>query len=165
MLAKRKKWAFLALFSTAAVLSGSVLELPGLGQATDNADIFSLSGLEIVGGAAFLASSPSFIQTPQEVLKIIPVAVTAYSSSVWETWGDPFITASGSRVRDGIVANNLLAFGTKIRLPGLFGDKVFVVEDRMNSKKGDYHVDVWFSSREEALDFGAKITEMEVLNY
>jgi len=98
-----------------------------------------------------------------EVLKRIKVTVTAYSSSVLETQGNPFITASGSRVRDGIVANNLLPFGTKIRLPEIFGDKIFVVEDRMHWRKGYYHVDVWFPSRKEALNFGAKITEMEIL--
>jgi 3D (Asp-Asp-Asp) domain-containing protein len=109
-------------------------------------------------------NSPPLINE-NDVRKRIKVMVTAYSSSVWETQGNPFITASGTRVKDGIAANNLLKFGTKIRLPEIFGDKVFVVEDRMNSKKGYYHVDVWFPSREEALKFGAKLTEMEVLNY
>lgn len=108
-----------------------------------------------------LASPPSYKDS--DVSKKIKVIVTAYSSSIWETQGDPFITASGSRVRDGIVANNLLSFGTKIKLPEIFGDKVFVVEDRMNSRKGHYHVDIWFSSQEAALNFGAKLTEMEIL--
>jgi len=30
------------------------------------------------------------------------------------------------RVKDGIVANNLLPFGTEIKLPGIFGDKVLL---------------------------------------
>ena len=98
-----------------------------------------------------------------EVSRKLKVMVTAYSSTVWQTQGDPFITASGSRVRDGIVANNLLPFGVEVRLPEVFGDKVFVVEDRMHSRKGYYHVDVWFPSYESALAFGAKITEMEIL--
>jgi len=108
-----------------------------------------------------LISPPSYEES--NVSKRVRVIVTAYSSSVWETQGDPFITASGSHVRDGIVANNLLAFGTKIRLPEIFGEKVFVIEDRMNSRKGYYHVDIWFPSQEAALNFGAKLTEMEVL--
>ena len=108
-----------------------------------------------------LASPPSYKDS--DVSKKIKVIVTAYSSSIWETQGDPFITASGNRVRDGIVANNLLSFGTKIRLPEIFGDKVFIVEDRMNSRKGHYHIDVWFPSRELALNFGSKLTEMEIL--
>jgi len=88
---------------------------------------------------------------------------TAYSSTPEETDEDPFITASGIWVKDGIVANNLLPFGTKIRLPELYGDKVFVVEDRMNSRKGYYHFDIWFASKKEALQFGAKNTYVEVL--
>jgi 3D (Asp-Asp-Asp) domain-containing protein len=66
-------------------------------------------------------------------------------------------------VRDGIVANNLLPFGAKVRMPELYGDKVFVVEDRMNRKKGDNHFDIWFPSHEEAENFGVKITYIEVL--
>jgi len=120
------------------------------------------SGMPIYQETTFLPLT-LFHNKDSEILKRVRVIVTGYSSSVWETQGDPFITASGTRVRDGIVANNLLPFGTKIRMPELFGDKIFVVEDRMNSRKGYYHVDIWFPSREEALSFGAKITEMEVL--
>lgn len=100
-----------------------------------------------------------------DISRRIRVVVTAYSSSVIETDEEPFITASGEKVRDGIAANNLLPFGTKIRLPEIFGDKTFIIKDRMHSKKGYYHVDIWFPSRPEALEFGAYITEMEVLNY
>lgn len=89
--------------------------------------------------------------------------VTAYSSSPKETDQTPFVTASGTAVREGVVANNLLAFGTKIRLPEIFGDKVFVIEDRMSQKKGNYHFDIWFSSTFDALNFGAKLTPVEVV--
>ncbi len=98
-----------------------------------------------------------------DVKEVLLVFATAYSSSIAETDSDPFITASGKRVRDGIIANNLLPFGTKVRLPGLFGDKVFVVEDRMNKRKSNYQIDIWFSSRREALNFGSKVTRMEIL--
>lgn len=92
------------------------------------------------------------------------VVVTAYSSSVWETWGCPYTTASNTRVRDGIVANNKLPFGTEVRFPKLFGDKVFIVEDRMHYRKSDYHFDIWFPSRPAAIQFGVKRTTVEVLN-
>ena len=98
-----------------------------------------------------------------KVVKQIKVVVTAYSSTLWETDGDPFVTAAGTRVREGIIANNLLPFGTKIRLPELYGERIFVVEDRMSWKKGNYHFDIWFSSYGEALNFGAKRTFIEVL--
>jgi len=93
----------------------------------------------------------------------IGVVVTAYSSTPWETDVDPYITAAGTWVRDGIIANNYLPLGTKVRIPELYGEKVFVVEDRMSWKKGNYHIDIWFPSYWEALSFGAKRTYIEVL--
>ena len=98
-----------------------------------------------------------------KVVRQIKVITTAYSSCVWQTDDTPYITAAGTRVRDGIVANNLLPFGTKIRLPEIYGDKIFVVEDRMHSRKGSYHIDIWFASYNEALNFGAQKTYIEVL--
>lgn len=105
--------------------------------------------------------SPQTLQTrePQRIW----VVVTAYSSTPHQTWGNPYLTASNTWVEEGMVANNLLPFGTRIRIPEIFGDKVFVVEDRMSWKKGYYHVDIWFPSFMEARDFGAKRTYIEVL--
>jgi len=97
------------------------------------------------------------------VKKKIKVVVTAYSSCPYETDNTPLITANGSEVKEGIVANNLLPFGTEIRIPELYGNKVFVVEDRMSAKKGYYHVDIWFPSKEQAIRFGAFKTYIEVL--
>ena len=100
---------------------------------------------------------------PEKTVRAMKVVVTAYSSTPWETDEDPFITASGTWVRDGIIANNYLPLGTKIRIPQLFGDKVFVVEDRMHWTKSNYHIDIWFPSYQEALNFGAKNTYIEIL--
>ncbi len=94
--------------------------------------------------------------------KTIKVLITAYSSSPEETDETPLITASGSYVRPGVVAANFLAFGTKVRLPEIFGDQIFIVEDRLHEKNND-RVDIWFPSKEEALRFGAQISEMEIL--
>ena len=98
-----------------------------------------------------------------KVIKRIRVIVTGYSSSTDETDQDPEITASGEKVRDGICANNLLPFHTKIRLPELFGNKIFSVKDRMSPDKSPYHIDIWFPSKEEALKFGAKFTYLEII--
>lgn len=95
--------------------------------------------------------------------KQISVIVTAYSSTVAQTDEDPFVTAAGTWVRDGIVANNKLPFGTKITIPEIYGDKIFTVEDRMNRRKSDNHFDVWFPSYWDALDFGAKKTYIEII--
>ena len=122
----------------------------------------SSSDLAIFQNTTLFASTPAPYYKDSDIKHRYKVIVTAYSSSVWETQGDPFITASGERVADGIVANNLLSFGTKIRLPEIFEDKVFVVKDRMHYRKGDFHIDIWFPSRQEALNFGSKLTDMEV---
>ncbi len=100
---------------------------------------------------------------PIEPAQTIKMVVTAYSSTPEETDDTPFITASGKTVEDGIVANNLLPFGTEIRIPEIYGDKVFVIEDRMHWKKGYYHLDIWFSDTQQAKDFGAKRAYIEIL--
>ncbi len=119
--------------------------------------------LNIVQGTALL---PLTCPPTHEEIKILEnkkVIVTAYSSTEWETQGDPFITASGMRVEDGIIANNFLPFGTEIRLPDIFGDKIFTVQDRMHFRKSDYHFDVWFPSYKQALNFGAQTSMIEIV--
>jgi len=106
------------------------------------------------------------VYVAKEVIKkveTIKVVITAYSSTPDQTDSTPFTTASNKTVADGIIANNMLPFGTKVRIPDLFGDKIFVVEDRMNRRKSDYHFDIWFSSRELAVNFGVKTAELEIL--
>ncbi len=109
-----------------------------------------------------LLSKPNPVKTLR-VVKRIKMIITAYSSTPEETNGEPFITASGKMVAEGIVANNALPFGTKIRIPELYGDKIFVVEDRMHPRKGNYHLDIWFADTQEAKNFGAEIAYVEIL--
>lgn len=90
------------------------------------------------------------------------VTVTAYSSTPEQTDDTPFITAKGTEVRDGIIAANFLEFDTKVRIPELFGDKVFIVEDRMHRRFSD-RVDIWFSDEETALRFGKQQTIIEIV--
>ena len=96
-------------------------------------------------------------------VKTMYMDMTAYTSAPNETDGSPFITADGSVVRDGIVATNALPFGTKVRIPSLFGDKIFTVHDRMNQRYY-YRVDVWMTTKKEAFAFGVKRkVEIEVI--
>lgn len=164
-----KKWYLLVSITLIGTLGIYPFYLPEKEKAMADVDIWrnteeGLSSFQIVQESTLLPLGPILEEGNSQAKKRLRVIVTAYSSSPDETDGNPYITASGSLVRDGIVANNLLPFGTKVRLPEIFGDKIFVVEDRMNWRKGYYHVDVWFPSREEALAFGAKLTEMEILN-
>jgi len=102
------------------------------------------------------------LNPPRKIIKVLGL-ITGYSSTPQETDDTPFLTASGKKVRDGIVANNFLPFGTKIKIPKIFGDKIFVVEDRMKRGKSKYHFDVWFENSLEAKNFGAKITLVEII--
>lgn len=125
-----------------------------------------LTQTPMVGNNAFIANGTHYLRLPGTIImETLPVTVTAYSSSVWETDDTPFITASGTTVRDGIVASNLLPFGTKIRIPEVFGNKIFVVEDRMSQRAGYAKIDVWFPSHALAEDFGAKYTYIETVKY
>ena len=89
------------------------------------------------------------------VCKTFKVAVTGYSSTVDQCDADPFTTASGKHVHKGTLAANFLPFGTIVKFPEYFGDRVFIVEDRMN-KRFSNRMDVWFESRREALQFGKR---------
>lgn len=110
-----------------------------------------------VYAGALLNQSP--VSSPSKTV----IAVTsAYSSRVEETDDTPFITASGSHVRRGVVAANWLPFGTQVRFPELFGDEIFTVEDRMNKRFND-RMDIWFSDTNEAIRFGVKKTPIEIV--
>jgi 3D (Asp-Asp-Asp) domain-containing protein len=94
------------------------------------------------------------------------VVITAYNSEVGQTDNSPCITANGFDVcKNGIedtIAANFLPFGTKVKIPALFGDRVFVVRDRMNKRFSD-RVDVWMLEKSTAIKFGAKVAKIEVI--
>jgi len=85
----------------------------------------------------------------------LKVDVTWYTSSVKETDSTPFITADGSKVRDGIIAvsRNLLDYFE-------YGDSLYVedfgwfeVRDCMHQRWMNT-VDIWCNDREYALQNG-----------
>ena len=125
---------------------------------TTNADFANTTN------AAYVAKTTN---EAKKAAKIIKVVITAYSSSWDETTGIPgmpgTITASGKTVADGVIANNMLPFGTKVRIPKLYGNKIFVVEDRMNKNKGKHQIDIWMPSKPLAVNFGVKTLDMEIL--
>lgn len=99
---------------------------------------------------------------PAKKLKLV---ITAYSSSWDETTGIPgkpgLITASGKPVADGVVAYNHLPFGTRLRInaPGFEG-RTFTVLDR--TAEGRQNLDIWMSTKQDAINFGVLITDIEV---
>lgn len=116
-------------------------------------------GALIVSANSFLqAKSPASCEWAAKFL----IYVTAYSSAADETDSTPYLTASGTRVRDGVVASNFFSIGTRLKIPELFGEKVLVVEDRMQSRFRD-RIDVWMPSKWEALQFGKKQVAVEIV--
>ena len=81
---------------------------------------------------------------------VIEGIVSGYSSEVGQTDSTPFTMANNKRVRDGVIANNCLPFGTKVVIAG----KEYEVSDRMNRRYDCSHWDIWFSDRSLALEFG-----------
>ena len=107
-----------------------------------------------------VAETPS--PSPASDGEVVKVWITAYSSSPDETDDTPFITAASTETRHGIVAANFLPLGTMVRIPEIFGDEIFVVEDRMHPRKR-WVVDVWMSSKEKAETFGSYLSYIEVV--
>ena len=115
---------------------------------------------------AYPAPALAFVNTIQSPAqfsygKIIEVTASAYSSTVGQTDASPFITASGERVRYGIVAANFLPMHTKIRI----GNNAFEVKDRMNERYNNIPIiDIWMPSLEEAQAFGTRTMLVEIVH-
>lgn len=151
-----------------AVLASGVLEL--FLPRTSQADIMPESSFSATVTAGLQASQSNTllpilnIAPKADVTQSVMMKITAYSSEESQTDSTPLVTASGKHVADGIVANNMLPFGAKVRIPTLYGDKVFVVQDRMNKKKSDYHLDIWMPDTHQAIHFGSQIAYVEILS-
>lgn len=88
---------------------------------------------------------------------------TAYSPSIDETDGSPFITANGTdkRIYTGcILAHKTLPFGTEVYIPYL--DTVCTVHDRM-PRKSRAEFDIFMDSKDEAFQFGRRTIEYAIL--
>jgi 3D (Asp-Asp-Asp) domain-containing protein len=129
----------------------------------------SLEGEAIVGieewpkertVARLLSSRSMSVKASLASGSVVRVLATAYSSTCDQTDSSPFITASGRRVGLGTMATNFLPLGTKVRI----GNNMYTVWDRMNSRyNGKYIVDIWMPTRAEAIYWGARVVEMEVV--
>lgn len=106
------------------------------------------------------------LEPGEKVSGVRVVSMTAYNSEVAQTDASPCITANGFNVcKHGVedtVAANFLPFGTKIRIPDYFGDRIFVVRDRMN-RRYQNRVDVWMKQRSDALKFGVRSGRIEIV--
>lgn len=106
------------------------------------------------------------IKTTVTVLRTSTHTMTAYNSDPAQTDDTPCITANGFNVCEhGVedtIAANFLKFGTKVRIPELYGDRIFVVRDRMNKRYSD-RVDIWMKEKVDARKFGIKVAKIEIV--
>ncbi len=95
--------------------------------------------------------------------RVVKAVITAYTSTPDQTDDSPDIAAWGDHVYDGMIAANWLPRGTKVKIPSLFGDKIFTVADRMNPRYGFGRIDIWFdATKSEARKFGVKRADLEI---
>lgn len=115
----------------------------------------------VVANKEVVASS-----TPVKVIRVSTHVITAYNSDPRQTDSDPCTTANGYNVckseKEDTIAANFLKFGSKVMIPELFGDRVFVVRDRMNKRHAN-RVDVWMKDYNEAIHFGVKVAKIQVI--
>jgi len=137
---------------------------PQLVEAVSLADLFNIDFVNAVEPSELPTSSD------REPVRTIWVVVTAYSSTPDQTDSTPCIAAKGFDLckahaefgEGNTIAANFLPINKQIKLPELFGDKTFVVRDRMNERYGYGRIDVWMPTREMAKEFGVKRVKMEV---
>jgi len=116
--------------------------------------------------------APAILEEPDsptpaaKILRTSIHVITAYNSEAAQTDDSPCITANGFNVcehgQEDTIAANFLKFGTKVQIPELFGERVFIVRDRMN-KKHPNRVDVWMKERKAAVKFGVKTASIVVI--
>ena len=138
-----------------ALASLIVTTLPSVAQAVSVSTTTTVETLEV--------TEDDKEEPKQTVLRLHKTTMTFYTSSADETDSTPTISASGMDVFDGMVASNRYPFGTKLRFPHLFGDKIFEVQDRMNPRYFN-RMDIWVTSKREARQLGIKRSvQVEVL--
>ncbi len=153
---------FAAVFFVVAVLVNILMPTTSFSQQTPYTWLFG-EGNE-TASTERVYGFPDIKKAQLHVTKSYWSQVTVYNSVPEQTDSDPFTTASGEQVRDGIVAANCLPFGTILRMPKLFGDKIFVVKDRLAADKTCYIIDIWQEVRPDATSFGAPVTKIEILS-
>lgn len=121
--------------------------------------------------AIITESSEAKMFSPDLVVpdKRINGVISFYSSTPNQTDSDPFTAADGTRVYDGMIANNCLplygrsAKKAYVKIPALYGDKIFKVHDRMNKRYGCGKFDIWMDAPvKELFKLGIKRAEVEV---
>ncbi len=112
---------------------------------------------------------PNSFPQAQEVPRYsIIVPISAYNAVPEQTDDTPCITANGFNLceaeEENVVAANFIKLGARIKIPELYGDKEFIVVDRMNPRY-TYKVDIWKKEIATAKKFGIQIARIEVYDW
>ena len=143
---RQAKWAVIILTASLLLLTGSAILVLKNAYGREEYKVAD----QVVGQIQTIELVPQ--------IKIVKGTVYAYTSRVEETDSDPFTTASGEKVREGIVANNCLPFGTKIDIDG----RVYEVKDRMHRRYSCDTFDIWHSDLDEARRWGKRTLEIMI---
>lgn len=125
-----------------------------------NTFIFALALMNSVSSPIGSTAPVAPVKAPEPVK--MTVIATAYTARPEETDSTPWLTAAGTRTREGVIAANWLPFGTKVKIDG----KIYTVEDRMNSRYTaafPARIDIVFNSIEKARKFGKQKMEIEIV--
>lgn len=110
----------------------------------------------------------SFPQAQEAPRYSITVPISAYNALPEQTDATPCITANGFNLceaeEENVVAANFIKLGARIKIPELYGDKEFLVVDRMNPRY-TYKVDIWKKELADAKRFGVQIARIEVYDW
>ncbi len=175
-----------------ALMFAVIVFTPVKTQAVGLSDVFDFFSIGSVAEAVTIADSTTNfpVANNREPIRTLKVIATAYSSDPAQTDDTPCIGAMPrynlcdafiTNGTEDTIAANFLPLGTKVRFPELYGDKIFTVRDRMNSRYnyeniGYYRIDFYkieaddnggvdkVVSKKEAIDFGVKRNlKMEVI--
>ena len=130
-------------------------------EKTDNKQVDVVAELKEENMKSFNPALPFGYRIAREVVS----EVSGYNPVPEQTDATPCTTASGKNICDrevDVVAANWLKFGTKIRIPEYFGDRIFTVEDRMNPRYPN-NTDVLFYDKQEARKFGRRALVVQIL--
>ena len=126
-----------------------------------NTFIFALALMNSIASPLSPAATVAAIKAAEP--KKVTVIATAYTPRPEETDSTPWLTAAGTKTREGIIAANWLPFGTKVKIDG----EVYTVEDRMHrrfTKASPARIDIVFLSLDKARKFGKQKMEIEILS-
>jgi len=152
----------------ALVFGISLSSLPGLPLSASGGREPAVSGPPELQAVPDMAGIDEYWGLSQRDL-VYDVTVTAYSSSFDQCDDDPFITASNTRVRSGIIAlsrDMLQRYNPDA--PFHWGDRVhiegvgqFIVADAMNARY-TRRADIWFPDRSSARKWGVQQLKLTV---